>query len=203
MKRIENKTMPIPLGDGLWQIPYDDNDRLMSKEMVSEKAEILFTGTCRYAVWKGVRSRMKRCDLDEHMPDYVCEALARYERIMWFYRPGLSHGEAKLIARVLQDRGFQIEPGRVGLKEMVYLFLSDCEMECPGICEAHGVEQHDLLVKIESMTVNEIFSLVHSVEAFRCGDQSDGHLEKCFNIEPSQDDNNSQGAGCDRQAVNP
>ena len=188
----------VPMGDGFWRILHDDNDCLLQRDTVDGKVEILFSDNCLSAAWKGVSSALENTTMDAWMPEIVAQALSRYERIMWMSRPPLSFGEAKLIALALFNNHVFIDTIKVGLKEQLFITLSDCEMEHPCLYEMCGVNQSELLAKVDSMTQIEIFSIIHSAEAFSCGDHSDKSLETYFNIARSGDANDARGNECDK-----
>ena len=198
-----NCNAAIAMGDGFWLVKSDEKDLLLQREWKAGKVEIMFNDMCRSAAWAGVSSELENSALNARMPEYVAQALSRYERIMWMSRPPLSFGEAKLIALALLNNPLAVDLTKVGLKESLYISLSECEMECVGLYKECGVNQSILLGRVESMTPIEIFSLVHSAEAFSCGDYSDNSLETYFNITSSRDSNVENLSGCDKQEVNP
>ena len=191
------------MGDGFWLVKSDEIDRLLQRDMEAGKVDILFSDACHSAAWGGVNSELENTAMVAWMPIYVTNALSRYERIMWLSRPPLSFQEAKLIGLALLNSHVDIDKTKVGLKERLFITLSDCEMENPCLYDKCGANQSELLARVESMTQIEIFSLVHSAEAFRCGDLSDKSLETYFNISSSRDDNDEILSGCDKQEVNP
>lgn len=193
----------IPMGDGFWQIQSDETDLLLRKDHNDGKVDILFNDTCLSAAWNGVRSKLMDSAMDSWMPDHVVQALCRYERIMWLSRPNLLLEEAKLISYALFNNQYRIDLIKVGLKEQVYMSLSECELNCPDLYKTCGADKPKLLAKIEAMSPTEIFSLVHSAEAFSCGDRSDKSIERYYNIESSQDANLVQETGCGIQEDRP
>ena len=202
MKNTQCKTA-VSMGDGFWAVKSDEIDCLLQRDMEAGKVDILFSDACHSAAWGGVNSKLENTTMDAWMPQYVTNALSRYERIMWLNRPPLSFHEAKLIALALLNNHVEIDKRKVGLKERLFITLSGCEMECPSLYDNCGANQSELLARVESMEQIEIFSLAHSAEAFRCGDLSDESLEKYFNITSSRDDGDEKASECPIQEEKP
>ena len=203
MKNNTTNSAAVSLGNGFWIVKSDEKDRLLQRDMEAGKVDILFSDACHSAAWSGVNSELENTAMDAWMPQYVTNALSRFEQIMWLNRPPLSFHEAKLIALALLNTHINIDERKVGLKEQLFITLSGCEMESPCLYDNCGANQSELLARVESMTPIEIFSLVHSAEAFRCGDHSDKSLEKYFNITSSRDDGDERVSECPIQEEKP
>mgnify|MGYP003582741073 CR=1 FL=1 len=194
---------PVSVGDGLWLTNKDDNDLRLEAEATLGKTRIIFNEQCCASAWHGIDSKAEEYGFARHVADNASEALARYERIMWLYRPWLLAGEAKVIVYAMNGVALQLSDMTVGLKNDVYISVGDIEMEYPDLYQECGADRSILLAKVNAMTTIEIFSLLHSAEAFSSGDLSDESLEKYFNITSSKDSNVETLSGCDKQEVNP
>lgn len=170
------------VGDGFWITSEDDNDRRLQEDAALGKTRIIFDEQFCSLAWCGIASRASEEGFSSRAADNASNALARYERIMWLSRPKLLEGEARVILFAMHGVFLQLCEMTVGLKNDVYMSVHDCEMEYPGLYQEWGVDRSILLTKVNAMTPIEIFSLLHSAEAYYSSDSSEGSLDKYFNI---------------------
>lgn len=176
-----SKVTPFGL-PGVWTRCFDDADRLFWKELSGGNVKILFTDKVTAPIWDILQSGLSTSGLKDELIDHVFEVFRRYERLMWRFRPKVSIGEARLIASALSRRPAFLDVSYFGLREVVFPILADCNMHQPGLFEACGVSRTKLLNKVMAMTELEVFSLIHSADAFDFGDKSEESLNKYFNV---------------------